>query len=395
MPQEPKYLDGNGSQHKVEKRIKTKKTLFVNSTPIQKGKPTVGFQAMKETLIRVRNRAIRTLYKSIFKPIAFRMDPEVMHNHCSGIGRLLGSNPFTRALTRLLFDYSHPLLERTVAGIHFKNPIGLSAGFDKNAELTKIIPCVSFGFMEVGSITGEPCPGNPKPRLWRHPELKSIRVYYGLMNDGCRAIAKRLAGRHFDIPMGISVAKTNNEATCEVDAGVQDYAKAFKTMKDCGAYLTVNLSCPNAYGGQPFTDPVKLEKLLQKLDDIPTKKPIFLKLSPDMSTAELDKVLAIASRHRVHGFICTNLTKKHNLGNGGLSGKAVDELSLAQIRHVHQKTKGRMAIIACGGIFTAEDAWKRLEAGASLLQLITGMIYEGPQLISEINQGLVERMKKG
>lgn len=351
-------------------------------------------QGMKDLLIRIRNQSIHGVYTRLLKPLLFKMDPELVHDVFTWTGRLLGSNPLTRLLTRLLFDYSHPLLERTVAGIHFKNPIGLSAGFDKNAQLTKIIPCVGFGFMEVGSITGEPCAGNPKPRLWRHPELKAIRVYYGLMNAGCRAIAKRLRGRRFDIPVGISVAKTNNEATCAVDAGVQDYAKAFKTMKDCGAYLTVNLSCPNTYGGQPFTDPIKLELLLKKLDKIATKKPIFLKLSPDLSTPELDKLLAVAARHRVHGFVCTNLTKKHNYGNGGLSGKAVEELSLAQIRHVHQKTKGRMAIIASGGIFSAEDAWKRLEAGASLLQLITGMIYEGPQLISEINRGLVKKMKK-
>jgi dihydroorotate dehydrogenase len=344
-------------------------------------------------LIKIRNRCIRTLYKGLIKPVLFKMDPEFVHDGFILAGRLLGSNPLTRALTRLLFDYSHPLLERTVAGIHFKNPIGLSAGFDKNAQLTKIIPCVGFGFMEVGSVTGEPCAGNPKPRLWRHPELQSIRVYYGLMNDGCRAIAKRLTGKHFAIPVGINVAKTNNEATCEVVTGVLDYAKAFKTMKDCGAYITVNLSCPNAFGGQPFTDPIKLEKLLQKLDSIPTKKPIFLKLSPDMPTSELDKLLAISQKHRVHGFVCTNLTKKHDFGNGGLSGKAVADLSLAQIRHIHQKTKDSMAIIACGGIFTAEDAWQRLEAGASLLELITGMIFEGPQLISTINQGLVERIE--
>lgn len=349
---------------------------------------------MKEQIIKLRNGLIRIVYKRMVKPVLFKMDPEFVHDRFSLWGRIMGSNPLTRALTRLLFDYSHPLLERSVLGIHFKNPIGLSAGFDKNAKLTKIIPCVGFGFMEVGSITGEPCEGNPKPRLWRHPDLKSIRVYYGLLNDGCKAIAKRLAGKRFAIPVGISVAKTNNETTCDVDAGVLDYAKAFNVMKDTGAYVTVNLSCPNTFGGQPFTDPIKLKKLLQKLDRIPCKKPIFLKLSPDLSLPDLDRVLAVAEAHRVHGFICTNLTKKHSFGNGGLSGKAVADLALAQIKHVHKKTKGKKVIIASGGIFTAEDAWERLEAGASLLQLITGMIYEGPQVISEINQGLVKKMQE-
>jgi dihydroorotate dehydrogenase len=349
---------------------------------------------MKEPLIKFRNAILRVSYRQILKPILFKMDPERVHNTFSFFGILMGSNPFTRALTRLLFDYSHPLLEGKILGIHFKNPIGLSAGFDKNARLTKIMPCVGFGFMEVGSITGEPCEGNPKPRLWRHPGLKSIRVYYGLLNDGCEAIAKRLTGKRFSIPVGLSVAKTNNLATCELEAGVLDYAKAFKVMKDCGAYITVNLSCPNTFGGQPFTDPLKLKKMLQKLDRIPCKKPIFLKLSPDLSTAELDRIIAVTDAHRIHGFICTNLTKNHSFGNGGLSGKAVSDLSVAQIKHIHKKTKGQKVIIASGGIFSADDAWERLQAGASLLQLITGMIYEGPQVISEINQGLVERMKR-
>lgn len=343
--------------------------------------------------IKIRNQIIHWLYTKLVKPVLFKMDPEFVHDMFSFFGRILGSNPLTRGLTHLLFGYSHPLLERTVAGIHFKNPIGLSAGFDKNAQLTKLMSHVGFGFVEVGSITGEPCQGNPKPRLWRHPELKSIRVYYGLMNDGCKAIAKRLKGTQFTLPMGISVAKTNCPETCDTDAGIADYVKAFKTLKDIGAYTTVNLSCPNAFGGQPFTDPIKLEKLLHKLDRIPTKKPIFLKLSPDLSNAEVDRLIAVAQKHRVHGFVSTNLTKKHNFGPGGLSGKAVEELSLAQIRHIKAKTKGKMAIIACGGVFSAQDAWNRLEAGADLIQLITGMIYEGPQLISEINRGLVERMK--
>jgi len=350
---------------------------------------------MKAGSIKIRNRVIRTLYKGLIKPIAFRMDPELVHDIATLTGHFLGSNPLTRALTRLCFDYSHPLLERDILGIHFKNPIGLSAGFDKNAALVKIIPCVGFGFEEIGSITGEPCAGNAKPRLWRHPELKSIRVHYGLMNDGCEAIARRLSGKTFAIPLGISIAKTNNPKTCETELGIQDYLKAFSTFAktDLGAYFTINLSCPNAYGGQPFTDPTKLEALLATLDQVPTQKPIFLKLSPDLSNLELDAILDVATRHRVDGFICSNLTKKHEFGPGGLSGKAVDELATRQIAHVHAKTKGQAVIIASGGIFTAQDAYAKLKAGASLLQLVTSMIYEGPQVVSEINQGLVELLQ--
>lgn len=347
-----------------------------------------------EFIFKIRNKILAWGYRHFFKPVAFAIDPEKVHDWMTWGGRLLGSNPLTRGLNRIAFDYQHPALEQDVLGIHFKNPIGLSAGFDKNAQLTKIIPCVGFGFEEVGSVTGEACAGNPKPRLWRHPELKSIRVYYGLLNDGSEKIAARLKGKHFAIPVGISLAKTNSPETCETEAGIADYVKAFKAFADIGAYFTINVSCPNAYGGQPFTDPKKLEALLSALDQIPTKKPIFLKLSPDLSSKEIDEILQVTKRHRVHGFVCTNLTKKHKFGEGGLSGKAVEGFANAQIREIYKKTEGNMVIIGCGGVSSAQDAYEKLKAGATLLELITGMIYEGPQLISQINQGLVELMKK-
>lgn len=349
---------------------------------------------MKDFLVHLRNRLFSASYRIVFRPIFFAIDPEKIHDWMTLVGRVLGSNPVTRFFNRVLFDYSNPALEQTLLGIHFKNPLGLSAGFDKNAQMIKLMPCVGFGFEEVGSITGEPCAGNPKPRLWRHKDLKSIRVYYGLMNDGCLAIAKRLKGQKFTFPVGTSIAKTNNPETCETEAGIADYLKAFKAMAHIGAYSTINISCPNAFGGQPFTDLKKLEALLIELDKVETKKATFLKLSPDLSEEEVVGILDVASKHRVDGYVCTNLTKKHSFGNGGLSGKAVADLSNQQIRWVYKKTKGKALIIGCGGIFSAEDAYEKLKAGASLLQLITGMIYEGPQVLSEINQGLVELMKK-
>lgn len=349
---------------------------------------------MKNAIIKSRNSTIAYLYKHLLKPVFFAFDPEMVHDFMSFQGRVLGTNPLGRGITKLLFGYSHPALEQDILGIHFKNPLGLSAGFDKNARLLNIIPYVGFGFEEIGSITGEPCEGNPKPRLWRHKDLKSIRVNYGLMNDGAEAIAKGLKNKKFKFPVGISVAKTNNEATCDTEVGIEDYAKAFSAFTKIGDYFTVNLSCPNTFGGQPFTDSKRLDQLLDRLDKIPTKKPIFLKLSPDLSEKELDALIAVAQKHRVHGFVCTNLTKNHKFGKGGLSGGAVKELSNKQISYVYKKTKGKFLIIGCGGIFSAEDAYAKLKAGASLLQLITGLIYEGPGVISEINRRLVELMQK-
>lgn len=358
---------------------------------------------MKEALIRLRNRILGFLYKTVLKQVYFRIDPEKVHDAMTVVGQQLGRRTWTRALTTALFSYTHPALQQTVAGITFTNPVGLAAGFDKDAVLTDIIGSVGFGFAEVGSITGKACKGNPKPRLWRLKRSKGLVVYYGLKNAGCDAIARRLTGKRFLIPIGTSIAMTNDESTATREAGIADYAKAFETFADIGDYFTINISCPNTCGGEPFTEPDALDALLTKIDVITTKKPIFLKLSADLTEAQTDAIIATADRHRVHGFICTNLTKDRGNENikdadipkqGGMSGKVVKDLSDAMIARIYKKTQGRYVIIGCGGIFSAEDAYKKITAGASLVQMITGMIFEGPQVISEINQGLIILLQK-
>lgn len=346
---------------------------------------------------------IRFFYQNFLKKIFFRIDPEVVHDHMVRAGIFLGSHAFTRAITRWFFDYQNDALKQQILGITFANPVGLSAGFDKNAELTDILPCVGFGFVEVGSVTGEPCAGNPKPRLWRLPQSKGLVVYYGLKNDGCVAIANRLRNKKFAFPVGVSIAKTNCERTAETQAGITDYTAAYMALKDIGDYITVNISCPNAFGGQPFTDTERLEKLLASLDAHPSSKPIFIKLSPDLSDAELDDIIRVSENHHVDGFICTNLVKKReNIAltdttlpeTGGVSGRAISVQSDRCIATVYKKTGGKKIIIGVGGIFSAEDAYAKIRLGASLLQLITGMIFEGPQLIGEINRGLVRLLKR-
>lgn len=362
---------------------------------------------MKNELIAVRNKTIGVIYRLILKPIFFQFDPEKVHDFMTSVGNLSGKLWLSRKINHLAFGYHHKALEQTIADIHFPNPIGLAAGFDKNAELTQIIPEIGFGYEEIGSITGEPCKGNPKPRLWRLPKSKSIVVYYGLKNIGSEKMAEKL--KHLDkkthkhFPLGISIAKTNCADTVDTQAGINDYVKAFKQLHQYGDYITINISCPNAYGGQPFTDAEKLKKLLIEIDKIQSKKPIFLKVSPDLDEKNLDEILAVVSEHNISGFICSNLTKNRNNSKikdlkipeqGGLSGKVVEDLANKQIATIYQKTRGKYTIIGCGGIFTAEDAYKKIKAGASLLQLITGMIYEGPQMISEINHGLVKLLKR-
>lgn len=349
--------------------------------------------------------AIRFCYKRIVKPIFFKQDPEDVHDHMCALGEGLGRFRSLRWLTRKTFCYEHPALEQSVLGLFFPNPIGLAAGFDKNARLTGIMPAVGFGFEEVGSITGEPCPGNPRPRLWRLPKSRGLVVYYGLKNDGCEAISRRLQEAAFQIPIGISVAKTNSTATVDEQDAIKDYIKAARAFGDIGAYFTINISCPNVFGGEPFTDPGKLDRLLGEFDKIETKKLIFLKMPADLATAEVDALVAVAERHRVHGFILSNLTKKFDrveiqpqeiagIVHGGISGKPAFEASNKLIGYLYQSISDRYVIIGCGGVFSAEDAYEKIKQGATLIQLITGMIFEGPQLIGEINRGLVELLHR-
>lgn len=331
------------------------------------------------------------------------MDPEDAHDHMMKVGQFLGKYPLARNITKQIFSFEDPRLTQTINGITFKNPVGLSAGFDKNALLTDILPSVGFGFLELGSITGEPCPGNPRPRLWRLPKSQGLIVYYGLKNDGCEAIAERLKVKDFSVPIGISIAKTNNAQTCETQAGIDDYVKAYKTLSGVGNYDTINISCPNTFGGQPFTDKTRLDGLLGALNQVRNKKPMYIKFSPDLSDEVLHDLVETAMVHKVDGIICSNLTKKKEndrimeplpTDKGGMSGKIVEGLANDQIQKVYKMTEGKMTIIGVGGVFSAENAYQKIRSGANLLQLITGMIFEGPQVIGEINSGLVKLLER-
>lgn len=343
------------------------------------------------------------LYKYIFKPLAFRLDPEMVHNLMLKFGVFCGNSRIARSLVRRLFSFQSDMLEQELAALTFKNPVGLSAGFDKNAQLTSIIPAVGFGFMEVGSITAEPCRGNNKRRLWRLPKSQSICVNFGLNNYGADIISQRLKNTHCDIPLGINIGKTNSPLTTSLQEGANDYKITHQLFSEIGDYTTINISCPNTHGGEPFTEPKALDELLTVLDLVNTSKPLFVKLSPDLKKDQVLELLEVMNRHRVEGIICSNLTKdRHNLKIidkdipvvGGFSGKVVEELSNQLLALVYKESKGKYIIIGTGGVFTAEDAYKKIRLGASLVQLITGMIYQGPGVIKEINQGLVRLLQR-
>ena len=353
---------------------------------------------MKDAIITARNSTLGALYRTIAKPFLFRQDPEYVHDRVLSAGAFLGRGPLRRLALSALFDYSHPLLHQNILGIDFHNPVGLAAGFDKNAELVETLPEIGFGFAEIGSVTASPCAGNPKPRLWRLPASEALVVYYGLKNNGAAAVSDSLKQKKIRIPIGTSVAVTNSTHTCVLREAVKDCKIAFDAFSHCGAYTTVNISCPNALGGQPFIKPHTLDYLLDILDPIPSQKPVFIKMSPDISFAEADLLLGVLKNHRVHGIIVSNLTKRrensaiadmHVPAIGGISGRPVKELSDKLLSHIYQREGTRFVLVGCGGIFTAEDAYRKIRLGASLVQMITGMIYKGPQVVSEINHGLV------
>ncbi len=343
---------------------------------------------------------IDLIYKNVLKPIFFREDPEKVHERITKTGVFLGNHALTRAIVRSMFYYKHHALQTTVAGIKFENPVGLAAGFDKNARLYNILPEVGFGFAELGSVTGEPCEGNSKPRLFRLPQEKSILVNYGLCNEGSLAISARHANTKFRMPIGFSVAKTN-DPKLSTEEGIQDYRKAFIKMHPLGAYTTINVSCPNTCDGQTFGHPENLEPLLKTLSKETHLKPVFLKIKPDMNDKKLAEVIEIVEKHPwIAGFIISNLTNnreelkttKQEIDKlslkGGLSGLPVQKKSNEAIKFVHKNSD--KLIIGCGGIFNGNDAYEKIKNGASLVQLVTGLIYEGPLIVSKINRELVD-----
>ena len=349
------------------------------------------------------------------RPLIFLMEPEQAHYSLKRMGVLLGSNPVTKWLTALLMDYNHKSLAITVDGIDYRNPVGLSAGFDKDGELTKIYPSIGFGLAELGSFTGEICPGNPGKRLFRMIKSKAIVVWYGLNNEGAETISKRLAKEDFGkLRVGINAANSNLTPEFDLEMSINDYLKTMKLFKDIGDYYDVNISCPNTQDGEPFVDKKNLDALLTRINEEIrpiSDKPIYVKLAADMTLDEINTIVDGCVEHGMDGVVCTNLAKpQYNTehrpeeyptvdgrlpkGKGAMSGLPLQRISTNVIRHVYRRTRGKLTIIGVGGIFTAKDAYEKITSGASLLHMITTMIFDGPQNINEINRGLVKLLKK-
>jgi dihydroorotate dehydrogenase len=351
---------------------------------------------------------IKFLYKNVLKPILFKIDPEVVHDAFVVLGANLGKFQLGRLMLGLMYRYKGPELSITVDGIVYNSPVSLAAGFDYNGQLAHVLDCLSFGGDEIGSVTARPCEGNPKPRLKRMIKSKSLVVYKGLKNQGVDRIIERLkkTRKPEGFVWGISIAKTNDRQATTLEGGIDDYHYSLRRLaeENIGDFYTINISCPNVHGGENFAEPERLRKLMAKLMDVEHGKPVYAKMPINLTWEEFNELLKVLDEAGLHGVVIGNLNKNYKdadypeeaprVYRGGLSGKLCHKLSTDLIRKTKQAWGDRFTIIGCGGVLSVEDAMAKLDAGADLLQLITGMIFEGPHLMKDICQAYSQRSAK-
>jgi dihydroorotate dehydrogenase len=348
---------------------------------------------------------IGIIYKKIIKPILFKFPADDIHHFFLKTGNYLGQYNFTRNILRSLLSYKNSTLNQKVLGINFINPIGLAAGFDYDADLIEVLPTVGFGFHSIGTVTNLPYEGNPRPMLGRLPNSKSLLVNKGFKSNGMEAVLHKISGKNGGIPLGVSIGSTNIPYK-NTEAMIDDICVSFASVIKEGSfdYFELNISCPNLINVENLKDkldvPLGFGMLLNKLSYLNINKPLFIKMYSEKTTDETMALCDVASNYKwVNGFIFANLVKDRtnpafdkeeikNAGRGNFSGKPTEKLSNNLISEVYKKYKDRFIIIGCGGIFTGEDAYEKIKRGATLVQMITGMIYEGPSQIGKINKEL-------
>ena len=337
------------------------------------------------------------LFNKLLKPVLFKMDAEFVHDQFTNLGELSGKTRLGKNIVAGMYKYKGPSIAKTVDGITYRIPVLLSAGFDYNGRLTNILGDMSFGGEEIGSVTARATAGNPKPRLVRAIKSKSIIVYKGLRNDGVDAIIERLkkAKHDPDFVLGISIARTNDARACSLTEGVADYVYSYKRLNEenIGQYYTLNISCPNAFGGESFSKKETLELLLKAIQEIRTPKPVYVKMPINLSESEFIELLNLVDKYKMNGVILGNLNKNYDdldyreeapkEYRGGLSGKPCYILSNKLIA-ITRKLYPKLTIIGVGGILSPEAAMEKFRLGADLVQLISGMIFTGPHLVKEI-----------
>lgn len=338
------------------------------------------------------------MYKSIIRPILFKFDPEKVHHFTFSTLKNSLKIPGVSSALAKTYSVEDKKLERNVFGLNFKNPIGLAAGFDKDAKLYKELSQLGFGFIEIGTVTPKAQGGNPKQRLFRLKEDQAIINRMGFNNEGVEAAVKRLKKNNHEVLIGGNIGK--NKITPNENA-VDDYKICFEALFPYVDYFVVNVSSPNTPNLRALQDKEPLTRLLNTLQSLnaekENRKPILLKIAPDLTDDQLLDIIEIVNTTKIAGVIATNTTisregleSKNREEMGGLSGKPLTSRSTEVIRFLSEKSNQAFPIIGVGGIHSAQDALEKLQAGASLVQLYTGFIYEGPQLIKEINQAILK-----
>ena len=350
------------------------------------------------------------LYKLIIRPLLFSKDPEQSHDQTLG---LLSRLEFLHGALDQLYRIGDSRLTVQIESLNFPNPVGLAGGFDKNAVALKTISAFGFGFMEIGAVTAQAQPGNPKPRLYRLPEDCALINRLGFNNEGATVIAARLAkltalGRLPAIPLGINIGRTK---IVETKDAVADFLSAFEKLFAHGDFFTLNISSPNTPNLRDLQEKTLLAELLSAVQEKNRQlaaaaqhreKPVFVKIAPDLEFAQVDEIIEVVDSVKLTGIVATNATAfmrntvKSPLGQepGGLSGRPITAMVTNFVSHIYKNTRGRLPIIGVGGIFSAEDAYDKIRAGASAVQIYTGFVYEGPAAVKRINQGLIRLLER-
>jgi len=345
------------------------------------------------------------IYRNCLQPLLFLQDSETAHNRVIGGLSWAGRLPLVPMLTDAL--YGAPDLPVTVGGLRFPNPIGLAAGMDKHAAAVPMWERLGFGFAELGGVTQHAQPGNDAPRMFRAVNDRALVNRMGFNNPGAEAVAAALKQwRERDLwpahPVGINLGKSK---VTPLEEAAADYAFSFRTLQGLADFFVVNVSSPNTPNLRQLQDKSALNEILKTLREVNADVPLFIKIAPDLTWEAIDDLLELADAHNLAGIVATNTTierpdtsdsdcKKIYAETGGLSGAPLRERSTEVIAHIHRHTEGKLPIIGVGGIFTAADAWEKIAAGASLLQVYTGLVYEGPSIAGDIVSGLKARMER-
>ncbi|MBE9490816.1 MAG: quinone-dependent dihydroorotate dehydrogenase [Bacteroidetes bacterium] len=343
------------------------------------------------------------MYKVFIRPILFCFDPEKVHYFIFSLIRILCKIPLMSNVFRSLYCVEDKRLEKEIFGLTFKNPVGLAAGFDKNAVLFNELANFGFGFIEIGTVTPKPQVGNPKKRLFRLQSDKGIINRMGFNNEGLEAAITQLKKNKGQVIIGGNIGKNTNT---DPEDYTKDYLECFNALHSYVDYFVLNVSCPNVSSHAKLTDKDYLEELISEVqhanNGFGVKKPMLLKIAPDLNTIQLDEIIELVANTKIDGIIATNtsvtregLITSHKrleaIGNGGLSGQPIKDRSTQIIKYLSTKSNKAFPIIGVGGIHSVNDALEKIEAGADLIQLYTGFIYEGPKLIKSINKALLKK----